>query len=156
MNKKFFLGVDPGLRKTGWAVISSSSNYFEYVASGFISTNPSEKLAKRLLNIKNSLGNVIANYKIDYAGIEQTYVNSNNNSSLQLAHARAAAIISLEENNIEALDIPAKTIKKTITGSGIADKEQIKKTLSMMVSNLNIKNSDEADAVAIALTRSFL
>jgi crossover junction endodeoxyribonuclease RuvC len=149
---KIFLGIDPGLNNTGWGmVLYGGKDSFEYVDSGVISTKSNLLQAERLKIIFDGVMEKLELYKPSYAAIENTYVNINNASSLKLAQAKAAALIALAKGGININEYPAKTIKKIVTGSGNADKEQVKKMMQIWLPNKYIENADEADAVAIAL-----
>lgn len=147
------LGIDPGLNKTGFAIIEAVRDEFRIIKSGVIKTLPSDSLPKRLQQIYESLTNITTTIKIDIAGIEETYVNNNYSSSLKLAHARSASILAVVNSNISITEISAKTIKKSITGSGSADKLQVERMINLMLGTTNsFLSNDESDAVAIALS----
>ena len=147
------LGIDPGLNKTGFAIIEKNRDQFRIIKSGVITTSASDELSKRLKQIYTSLCEIIASTKIDLAGIEDTYVNNNYASSLKLAHARASAILAIANHNIPISEISAKTVKKTITGSGSADKQQVEKMINLMLSppQATFNSHDESDAISISL-----
>jgi crossover junction endodeoxyribonuclease RuvC len=145
------IGVDPGLQKTGWAVIKLANRGFQYLDSGVIKTKTDCDMASRLLTIHDGLSAVLASYSPITAGIENTYVNTNYGSSLKLAHARAAIILTLARLAVSVSEYSAKTVKKTFTGTGNADKEQMLKMVSLLMPNANVKSADAADALAIAL-----
>jgi crossover junction endodeoxyribonuclease RuvC len=147
-----FLGIDPGLNFTGWGVIDCINNdKFNYIASGIIKTSTKMDYHFRLNHIFTEALKIIEFNKPTYAAIEDTYVNANNKSSIMLAQAKAASIIATSQNNLPITEYAAKKIKKTISGSGNADKSQIIKMISYWLPNLKIKSYDEADALAIAL-----
>jgi len=150
-SKKYF-GIDPGLNNTGWGIVLyHGKNSFEYVDSGIIKTKNKLFQAERLKIIFDSILDKIELHKPNYAAIENTYVNVNNASSLKLAQAKAAALIALAKGGININEYPAKTIKKVITGSGNADKKQIKKMMLIWLPNKYIDSADEVDAVATAI-----
>jgi crossover junction endodeoxyribonuclease RuvC len=147
-----FLGIDPGLNFTGWGVIDyKSADRFVYVASGVIKTSTSTVYAKRLLQIFEKCLEIISIYNPEAAAIEDTYINVNNQSSIKLAQAKAAAIIAISQNEIPLVEYPAKKVKKTITGTGNADKSQVIKMIRYWLPDVTTEISDEADALAIAL-----
>lgn len=145
------IGIDPGLMETGWGVVEISGQRLQYIASGFIKTNSNDALSQRLLHIHNNIQQVVTEFSPQAAAIEDTYVNNNYGSSLKLSHARAAAILSLAINNLIAAEYPAKTVKKSLVGSGKAEKEQVQAMLSLLLKGLVIKNNNEADALAVAI-----
>ena len=147
-----FLGIDPGLNFTGWGLIDYiNANKFTYIASGVIKTIPKMEYSQRLNHIFNQVLQVIESYNPEYAAIEDTYVNVNNKSSIMLAQAKAASMIAISQNDIPLVEYAAKKVKKTISGTGNADKSQIIKMTNYWLPNIAVKLSDEADALAIAL-----
>ncbi len=151
-NKNRVLGIDPGLRHTGWAVIEFNSGQFEYIASGVINTNTKASLSERLMYIHQELNKVINAYTPDKAGLEETYVNQKNYaSSLKLAHARGVSMVAVNMREIEVIEYPAKTVKKTIVGNGNAPKDQVSRMLTILMPSVAIKSEDESDALAIAV-----
>ena len=162
MNEKVegrFLGIDPGLNFTGWGVVKyKGADSFSYVASGVIKTSIKTTHAERLNQIFLKSLEIIRRYTPEVAAIEDTYVNINNQSSIKLAQAKAATIIATSQSKIPLIEYPAKKVKKTITGSGNADKSQMMKMIKYWLPDVSTKvlaplflTSDEADALAIAL-----
>jgi crossover junction endodeoxyribonuclease RuvC len=150
-SNKRVLGIDPGLRHTGWAVIEIDSGSIQYVASGVINTDSALPIAARLAQIHANLNEIILNYNPGSAGLEETYVNKNYSSSLKLAHARGASMLTVSILGIELIEYPAKTVKKTVVGNGSAPKDQVSRMLSMLIPEIEIKSEDESDALAVAV-----
>ncbi|MFI4984078.1 MAG: crossover junction endodeoxyribonuclease RuvC [Rickettsiales bacterium] len=150
------LGIDPGLMHTGWAVVDSANNSFKFIAAGVIKTAASDQSSYRLLKISQELEVIIQAYFPIAAAIEETYVNKNYGSSLKLAHARSAAILTLAQNGLHPAEYPAKTIKKTIVGTGRAEKDQVAKILHMIISGVPQLTNDASDALAIAVCHGLL
>ena len=159
--KKIILGIDPGLLHTGWAVICKKNNKdLSYIDSGVIHSIPkigngqkkSQYFAIKLGLIFAELEKIINRHKPNTTAIENTYVNTNFNSSLKLSQARAAAILACTVNDLQITEYQAKTVKKTLTGSGIADKTQMTKMINLYLRDvIMIRSYDEADAIAIAI-----
>jgi crossover junction endodeoxyribonuclease RuvC len=151
-----FLGIDPGLRQTGWGIIAKNIS-ISYIASGIIKTISDEKISshrsdpRALGLIYNGIQKIIVDYKVSQCAIENTYVNSNPISSLKLAQARAAAIVACYNNGCMPYEYPASTIKKTITGKGNADKLQVQKMIQIQLGYVGGTQMDETDAIAIAM-----
>ena len=145
------IGVDPGLRHTGWGVVEFRNNKIFHIKDGSIS--PSTKLVdgKRLLEIKNQLQSIINRYNPNMSVIEKIFVGSGSISSLKLGMARGASMIALAEAGLIINELSPKFIKKTITGYGGASKEQIKSMIEKLL-NIIPKNEDSADALAIAIS----
>ena len=145
------IGVDPGLRHTGWGVVEFKHNKVFHIEDGSIS--PSTKLddGQRLLEIKNQLQKIINQYNPNMSVIEEIFVGSGSISSLKLGMARGASMIALAEAGLSINELSPKFVKKTVTGYGNASKEQI---VSMIEKLLNIvpKNEDSSDALAIAIS----
>jgi len=145
------IGVDPGLRHTGWGVVEFKHNKVFHIEDGSIS--PSTKLndGQRLLEIKNQLQKIINQYNPKMSVIEKIFVGSGSISSLKLGMARGASMIALAEAGLSINELSPKFVKKTVTGYGSASKEQI---VSMIEKLLNIvpKNEDSSDALAIAIS----
>ena len=145
------LGIDPGLRKTGWGVVFWKNNSFSYLDDGFFFQNDQLELGQKLLRIYNRLSLLIKKTKPDLIGIEQTFVGSGNVSSLKLGMARGICILTATKLGVKTLEIQPKLVKKNITGSGVASKDQV----NLMVKNiLNIvpKSEDSSDALAVAMS----
>ena len=136
------LGVDPGLIKTGFGVVSFNNNNLKYVASGTIFTDTKISIELRLKNIYDELTKIIKEYKPDFFSIEETFVNNNPISSLKLGQARGVAILCEYKPN---------TIKKSVTGVGKATKDQVGMMVKTLLPAVDLKTEDEADALAIAI-----
>lgn len=147
------LGVDPGLNTTGWGIIKSDGNSLQFVCSGVIETKPKTPMPQRLRYIFEGLGEVIEQYKPDIAALEEVFVNMNSLSSMKLTKARAASMIAMASNDLDIAEYSTRYIKKVVTGTGAADKQQIIKMLSILMPGLDTKKHDEADAIAVAVCR---
>jgi crossover junction endodeoxyribonuclease RuvC len=145
------LGIDPGLHHTGWGIISYSGNRFSFIASGTISTNPKDEMQYRLQKIHEELAKVLKLYKIDTGAIEETFVNKNNLSSLKLGHARGAAMLTASIAGIGLSEYSATKVKKSITGVGRAEKDQIKMMVKVLMPLAKMDSEHSADALAIAI-----
>lgn len=145
------LGVDPGLQRTGWAVIEVRNRANFYLASGVIKTQAQDDIDLRLMTIHSQLQEVIHKFQPQVLAIENTYVNKNFESSLKLAHARAASILTAAINKLPVYEYQAKTVKKTLVGSGKAEKDQLMRMLNILMPGLQFSQADEADAIAIAI-----
>lgn len=148
------IGIDPGLQNTGWAIIESHGSSIKFIGAGTINTKAGDDLAQRLLIIHNELKVIIERYSPAKAAIEDTYVNKNFASSLKLAHARAAAMLTLSLGGMVPKAYPAKVIKRAVTGSGKAEKDQVAYMLKCLVPASNDLSKDAADALAIAICHS--
>ena len=145
------IGIDPGLIKTGWGVINKIDNQVKYIASGAIKTDTKLSLSERLLNIYSEVDKLIKIYKPDNLSIEETFVNNNPLSSLKLGHARGVAILAAALNNIPVFEYSPNLVKKTITGAGKAEKQQMVAMIKYIFPCVSPKTEDEADALCIAV-----
>ena len=148
------IGIDPGLRNTGWAVIEvhKFTKEVKFIDCGVIKTTTTLSLAERLHQLHLGIDEKIKMFAIQAAAIEETFVNMNYASSLKLAQARAAAMLSLSIAGLIPSEYSPTTVKKTIVGTGRAEKEQVMKMLRLLIKGLNdIKSRDASDALAIAL-----
>lgn len=147
------LGIDPALRNVGWAVILQEAGKLKYLSSGVINTDSSQMVHKRLAYITTCLEKTILDYKPNIIALEETFVNMNNASSLKLGYARGAIMALVGKYDINFQEFKPNTIKKTVTGYGHAEKSQILHMIKLLLpSTSQIKNADEADAIAIAYT----
>lgn len=145
------IGIDPGLIKTGWGVINKINNQIKYIASGTIKTDTKLSLSERLHNIFNNVDELIKTYTPEQFAIEETFVNNNPLSSLKLGHARGVAILAASLNNIPVFEYSPNLIKKTVTGFGKAEKQQMIAMIKYIFPTLTVKTEDEADSLCIAI-----
>ena len=151
-NRDFVLiGIDPGIRNTGWGVVRVKENNILHLCHGVIKTKDSESDALRLNHIANSLDEIIKKYKPKIAAIEKIFVSNSGESALKLGMARGVALNSLvSHKQIIIKELAARYIKKAITGTGAADKDQIKYMIEKLLGKIVVQ-SDAADALAIAI-----
>jgi crossover junction endodeoxyribonuclease RuvC len=145
------IGIDPGLNKTGWGIISVVNNNFSYVSSGAITNNVNFSLTEKLVNINSELKKILEIYKPEVGAIEETFVNKNPLSSLKLGHARGVAMLTMANFGLSINEYSPNLIKKTVTGAGKAEKQQIITMVKLLLPASNTKTEDEADALATAL-----
>jgi crossover junction endodeoxyribonuclease RuvC len=145
------LGIDPGLRRTGWGVIESDGVRLVYVASGMIASEASDDLAVRLRDIYQGLNAVLAQYTPDEAAVEETFVNENAKATLKLGQARGIALLAPATKNIRVAEYTPNLIKKTVVGAGHAEKRQVQMMVGMLLPKAKFDSADEADALAIAI-----
>ncbi|WP_173068894.1 crossover junction endodeoxyribonuclease RuvC [Sulfurimicrobium lacus] len=144
------LGIDPGLRITGFGVVAKDGNRLDYVASGCIKTADGE-LPQRLKTILDSIGEVIATYRPDQAAIEKVFVNVNPQSTLLLGQARGAAICALVAQNLPVAEYTALQVKQAVVGNGHAKKEQVQDMVRRLLKLEGVPQADAADALACAI-----
>ncbi len=149
------LGIDPGLRFTGWGIIESEGPALRYVASGVIATAGESQLPLRLKLLHDGLAELLIRYRPAEAAVEETYFNSNGTASLKLGYARAIALLAPALADIPVAEYPAKTVKKAISGSGSADKRQVSLMVTRLMPAAVTTRADAADALAIAICHAY-
>jgi len=151
------IGLDPGISKTGWAVITlSERNNIEFLGGGTISTSSKLDIGDRLHVIFERLKEVILQYSPNEGAVEKIFVNKNPKSSLTLGYARGVAILTLKTANLSISEYDANYIKKSITGNGHADKDQIIFMVKQIIKNVNVKCHHAADALATAICHAYM
>lgn len=145
------LGVDPGLRKTGWGIVESDGVRLSYIASGHISSTTDETLAYRLREIFEGLTSVIKSYSPLEAAVEETFVNDNARATLKLGQARGIALLAPAMMSLSVAEYPPNLVKKAVVGAGHADKNQVQTMIGHLLPKADFKTADEADALAIAI-----
>jgi len=145
------MGVDPGLRATGFGLIEKHGASLDYIASGVIRPNTREALPQRLQNLFLDLKKVVANYQPKQAAVEIVFVNQNPQSTLALGQARGAAICALVEANLPVGEYTALQIKQAVVGHGKAAKVQVQQMVAHLLGLPDYPNPDAADALACAI-----
>lgn len=148
------LGLDPSLSSTGWGVIEVNGNRLQYIADGFIPTQPKMPIEERLDLIFRTLNEVIETYRPVEAAIEKTFLNQNPESSLKLSMARGVVILSAGYNHISLFEYEPNKVKKALVGVGHADKNQVETMVKILLPGCQPKNNDSSDALAMAITHS--
>ncbi|MEN2495166.1 MAG: Crossover junction endodeoxyribonuclease RuvC [Hyphomicrobiaceae bacterium hypho_1] len=145
------IGIDPGLRCSGWGVIEINGPRLSYVASGFVTSTDSKQLSFRLKEIFEGLTDVLKFYMPCEAAVEETFVNDNARTTLKLGQARGIALLVPALCDVSVAEYSPNLIKKTVVGTGHAGKKQIQIMVKMLLPRANFSNSDEADALAVAI-----
>jgi len=145
------LGLDPGLRNTGWGVIDVAGNRLTYVADGVIAVAAGRALAERLVDLFHQIGAVIERYAPGEAAVEETFVNKNPASTLKLGVARGVVLLAPAERGIAVSEYSANLIKKSVVGVGHAEKEQVQMMVRRLLPGCLIASPDAADALAVAI-----
>lgn len=148
------LGIDPGLQKTGWGIIHSEGARLSYVASGLIKTNPKYNLAARLSTLHEQLSDVLKIHLPDQAAVEETFVNKNPASALKLGQARGVVLCVPSLYGLPVAEYGANKVKKSVVGSGHADKVQVGMMIRTLLPACGQISEDEADALAVAITHA--
>ncbi len=146
------LGLDPGLRTTGWGVIEATGNKLSHIANGSVSSDATQDLALRLLALEQGLEQVFTQWQPDFTAVEQTFVNRDGAATLKLGQARAVCLLTPARRNIPVFEYAPNYIKRTVTGVGHATKKQIAAMLAMLLPQAAIGDEHAADALAVAIT----
>src|SRR4051812_15571610 len=145
------LGLDPGLRHTGWGVIDITANRLTHVGDGVVHAPTDLPLAERLVSLFRQLGEVLAHFQPDEAAVEETFVNKNAVSTLRLGVARGVVLLAPAERGVPVAESSANMIKKSVVGAGHAGKEQVQLMVRRLLPDCLIASPDAADALAVAI-----
>jgi len=148
------LGLDPGLGTTGWGLIAADGSRLGHVANGQIKTDSKAPLAERLCALFDQLGAVIAAHRLDGAGVEEVFVNTNPQSTLKLGQARGVCLLAAAQGGIAVGEYAARLVKKAIVGTGGAEKAQVHAMVQRLLPGAKIAGADAADALAVAITHA--
>ncbi len=145
------LGVDPGLRNTGWGIIEVAGARLSYVGCGSIHTDAATSLAERLALIHRALARLVEDERPGEAAVEETFDNRDPQSTLKLGQARGVALAALALQGLPVAEYAANLIKKTVVGVGHAEKNQVAMMVKMLLPLSQARSPDAADALAVAI-----
>ncbi|HEY6434609.1 MAG TPA: crossover junction endodeoxyribonuclease RuvC [Acetobacteraceae bacterium] len=145
------LGIDPGLRITGWGLIETDGNRLRHLADGVIATDHTASVPARLRALHDALAALIAQHHPDEAAIEETYVNRNGAATLKLGYARGVALLAPALAGIPLTEYGAKAVKRAVVGTGGAEKAQVQMMVRRLLPGAVIGRADAADALAVAI-----
>ncbi len=145
------IGIDPSLVACGWGVIDIEGTKLRHVAHGVIRPNTKAELATRLKTLFESLGEIIAQYNPAEAGVEEAFMKNNPMSALKLGHARAACLLAASTAGLGVGEYAPRTVKKSVVGTGAADKAQVAHMMNVLLPGCGVKAGDASDALAIAI-----
>ena len=145
------IGIDPGLRRTGWGIIETDGVRLSYIASGGVTSDAKDDLAFRLRDMFDGLTGVITTWKPREAAVEETFVNDNPRAALKLGQARGIALLAPAMKSLFIAEYAPNVIKKTVVGAGHAEKSQIQVMIGFLLPKAKFTSADEADALAIAI-----
>jgi crossover junction endodeoxyribonuclease RuvC len=148
------LGIDPGLRRTGWGVVDSDGNRLIFVGCGSVETDNKANLALRLLAIHDGLVRVVEEFAPDEAAVEATFVNKDAVATLKLGQARGIAMLVPARASVPVSEYAPNLVKKTIVGAGHCEKSQIRMMIGVLLPKADPQSEDAADALAIAVTHA--
>ena len=154
MNVPRILGIDPGLRVTGFGVIELHGKQLVYVASGCIKSNAKESLPERIKTLFAGISEVIATYAPNQAAVEKVFVNVNPQSTLLLGQARGAALSALVHGDLPVAEYTALQVKQAVVGQGKATKDQVQQMVIRLLNLAGAPTADAADALACAIAHA--
>jgi crossover junction endodeoxyribonuclease RuvC len=145
------LGIDPGLQRTGWGAIEISGSALSFVGAGTVASSPRASLAERLCQLHDGLRELLGELRPDEAAIEATFVNHDGAATLKLGQARGVALLTVAKVGIAVAEYAPNAVKKSVTGVGHADKNQIQAMVRMLLPRASFDSADAADALAVAI-----
>ncbi|MBP7816551.1 MAG: crossover junction endodeoxyribonuclease RuvC [Phenylobacterium sp.] len=148
------LGLDPGLRRTGWGVIEIDGARLTHVAHGVIAPKDSLPFSERLLALFEGISAIVAEHAPHEAAVEETFMNNNAASALKLGHARAMALVVPARAGLPVAEYAATVVKKSVVGTGAADKTQVAFMIARLLPKAGPASADAADALAVAIAHA--
>jgi crossover junction endodeoxyribonuclease RuvC len=148
------LGIDPGLRRTGWGVIDVDGNRLIFVACGSVASDDKAPVAERLVTIHAGLTRVVDEFRPSESAVEATFVNKDAAGALKLGQARGIALLVPASAGVMVAEYAPNLVKKTIVGAGHCEKAQIRLMIGVLLPKAEPKTHDAADALAIAVTHA--
>jgi crossover junction endodeoxyribonuclease RuvC len=145
------LGLDPGLRHTGWGVIDVDGSRLMHVADGVVSVPVALSLGERLVVLFRQIGEVLERFRPDEAAVEETFVNKNAASTLKLGVARGVVLLAPAERGLPVAEYSANLVKKSVVGAGHAEKSQVELMVRRLLPGCAVVKADAADALAVAI-----
>ena len=148
------IGIDPGLRRTGWGIIECRGTAISYIADGTERSDPNLTLAERLVQLHDRLCAVLSAWQPDEAAVEQTFVNKGASATLKLGQARGVALLVPAQSGVPVAEYAPNLVKKSVVGVGHADKSQIRAMVGVLLPRCQPDSDDSADALAVAITHA--
>ena len=145
------IGLDPGLRRTGWGVIEVDGNRLRHVANGVVSSDPAQPVAARLVQLHEGISAVLAEYGPEEAAVETSLSNKNPASTLKLGMARGIALLTPALGAVPVAEYLPMIVKQAVVGTGHASKEQVAMMVGRLLPGCEIATADAADALAVAI-----
>lgn len=145
------IGIDPGLRHTGWGILEQQGNGLKFIAAGTVSPSTKETLAQRLCELHRGLSAIVEQYLPNEAAVENTFVNKDASATLKLGQARGIAMLVPALAGLPVFEYAPNAIKKSVIGVGHGEKQQIHMMVKVLMPRAQFDSSDAADALAIAV-----
>ncbi len=154
MNVRRIIGIDPGLRRTGWGIVEMRGSRLTGLAHGVVTSDDALPLALRLVALHEGLSAVLDAHGPSEAAVEQTFVNRDAGATLKLGQARAIALLVPAQAGLPVHEYAPNHVKKTVVGVGHADKDQVILMVRMLLRGCDVTSADAADALAVAITHA--
>ncbi|UXM94697.1 crossover junction endodeoxyribonuclease RuvC [Bartonella sp. HY329] len=148
------VGIDPGLRNTGWGIIESEGNKLSFISAGTVKSNDKSDLASRLCQLHDGLYEVLRKFVPNEAAVEHTFVNKDATATLKLGQARGIAMLVPALYGLPVSEYAPNAVKKAVIGVGHGEKQQIHMMVKVLMPRATFDSSDAADALAIAICHS--
>jgi crossover junction endodeoxyribonuclease RuvC len=148
------LGLDPGLCNLGWGVVDWDEARLSYVACGTIKSTAADPMGQRLFALFSGLEEIVRQWLPAEAAVEETFVNGNARSALKLGQARGIALLVPARLGLSVAEYAPNSVKKTVTGTGHAEKDQIRAMIRYLLPKAAPQTADAADALAVAITHA--
>jgi crossover junction endodeoxyribonuclease RuvC len=148
------LGIDPGLRRTGWGIVEIAGTRLGFIGCGSVTTRDQDTLAARLLAIHDGLARIVTEFRPDEAAVEATFVNKDAKATLKLGQARGIALVVPARAGVPVAEYAPNLVKKSIVGAGHGDKVQVRMMVGVLLPKADPRTDDAADALAIAVTHA--
>lgn len=145
------MGIDPGLRFTGWGLIEADGNRLRHLADGVIATDGGASVPDRLKALHDALTALVLDHRPDEAAVEETYVNRNGAATLKLGYARGVALLAPALAGIAVSEYGAMEVKRAVVGTGGASKDQVGMMVRRLLPGADLRRADAADALAVAI-----
>lgn len=145
------IGIDPGLRRTGWAIVEAMGNSLRFVAAGTVRSDDKSDLATRLCQLHDGLMDVLGTHAPHEAAVEATFVNKDAVATLKLGQARGIAMLVPARSGLRVAEYAPNAVKKAVIGVGHGDKRQIHMMVKVLLPRASFDTADAADAIAIAI-----
>ncbi|MGN6551025.1 MAG: crossover junction endodeoxyribonuclease RuvC [Pararhizobium sp.] len=145
------IGIDPGLRNTGWGIVETLGNTLRFVAAGTVHSDGTCDLASRLCQLHDGLAEIVHAHRPEEAAVEQTFVNKDAVATLKLGQARGIAMLVPARAGLPVAEYSPNAVKKTVIGVGHGDKKQIHMMVKVLLPRAAFDTADAADALAIAI-----
>lgn len=150
------IGLDPGLRRTGWGVVETDGNRLKHIAHGTVTSRGDDDLALRLRDLHVGLTAILETHRPHEAAVEHTFVNKDPVATLKLGQARAIALLVPAQAGLPVAEYAPNQVKKSVVGAGHAEKDQVLHMVKLLLPQCGDPAPDEADALAVAITHAHL